>query len=86
MSDVESFVRFCESDFGAAVMNREGAYLDQHLDSDDPILDVGAGIGSTEERFPGYDIIGLDIDIELLRPPETGSVDSSSLATPEPFQ
>ena len=67
MSDVESFVRFCESDFGAAVMDREAAYLDQHLDPDDRILDVGAGIGSIEERFPGYDIIGLDVDHEMLR-------------------
>lgn len=67
MSDVESFVRFCESDFGSAVMDREAAYLDQHLDSDDRILDVGAGIGSIEERFPGYDIIGLDVENEMLR-------------------
>jgi hypothetical protein len=28
VNDVESFVRFYESDFGAAGMDREAAYLD----------------------------------------------------------
>jgi ubiquinone/menaquinone biosynthesis C-methylase UbiE len=28
---------------------------------------VGAWIGSIEERFPGYDILGFDVDNEMLR-------------------
>jgi ubiquinone/menaquinone biosynthesis C-methylase UbiE len=60
MSDVESFIRFCESEFGTAVMDREAAYVNQHVTVDDRILDVGCGIGSLEERFPEHEIIGLD--------------------------
>jgi len=60
MSDVESFVRFCESEFGTAVMDREAAYVKQHVGADDRILDVGCGIGSLEERFPDHEMIGMD--------------------------
>lgn len=67
MSDVESFVRFCESEFGAAVMNREAAYLKQHVAADDRILDVGCGIGSLEERFPDHHMIGLDRSEAMLQ-------------------
>ena len=31
MSDVECFIRFCESDFGTAVMDREATYLRQFV-------------------------------------------------------
>ena len=67
MSDVESFVRFCESDFGTAVMDHEAAYLKRFVTPDDRILDIGAGIGSLEERFPDHDIIGLDVSPEMIR-------------------
>lgn len=60
MTDVERFIRFCESEFGTAVMDREAAYVKQHVAADDQILDVGCGIGSLEERFPHHGIIGLD--------------------------
>jgi ubiquinone/menaquinone biosynthesis C-methylase UbiE len=60
MSDVESFIRFCESEFGTAVTNREAAYVNQHVSADDRILDVGCGIGSLEERFPYHEMIGVD--------------------------
>lgn len=60
MSDVESFVRFCESEFGTAVMDREAAYVEQCVADTDRILDVGCGIGSLEERFPDHEILGLD--------------------------
>lgn len=60
MSDVESFIRFCESEFGTTVMDREAAYVKQHVAAGDQILDVGCGIGSLEERFPHHGIIGLD--------------------------
>ena len=67
MSDVESFIRFCESDFGTAVMDREAAYLKPFVDPGDRILDVGAGIGSIEARFQGYEIVGLDVAAEMVR-------------------
>lgn len=60
MSDFESFIRFCESEFGSAVMDREAAYVKQHVSADDRILNVGCGIGSLEERCPRHEIIGLD--------------------------
>ena len=67
MSDVESFVRFCESEFGTAVMDREAAYVKQHVGTDDRILDIGCGIGSLEERFTDYEITGLDRAGEMVR-------------------
>lgn len=67
MSDVESFVQFCESEFGTAIMDREAAYVNEHVSPDDRILDVGCGIGSLEERFPGYDIVGLDRSGAMVR-------------------
>lgn len=60
MSDVESFVRFCESEFGRAVMDREATYVKQHLADDDRVLDVGCGIGSLEERMLEHEVIGVD--------------------------
>jgi len=60
MSDVESFIRFCESEFGTAVTNREAAYVNQHVSADDRILDVGCGIGWLEECFPYHEMIGVD--------------------------
>jgi ubiquinone/menaquinone biosynthesis C-methylase UbiE len=67
MSDVESFIRFCESEFGTAVMDREAAYVKQHVDTADRILDVGCGIGSLEERFPDYEMIGVDRSEAMIR-------------------
>jgi len=67
MSDVESFVRFCESEFGSAVMDREAAYVKDHVSLDDRILDVGCSIGSFEERFAEYDIVGVDRSMEMVR-------------------
>ncbi|WP_136591398.1 class I SAM-dependent methyltransferase [Salinigranum halophilum] len=66
MSDVESFIRFCESGFGTAVMDREAAYVKQHIAADDRILNVGCGIGSLEERFLDYEIVGLDRSEEMI--------------------
>jgi ubiquinone/menaquinone biosynthesis C-methylase UbiE len=60
VSDVERFRRFCESDFGATVMDRESEYVKRHLEADDRILDVGCGIGSLEERLAEFEIVGVD--------------------------
>jgi ubiquinone/menaquinone biosynthesis C-methylase UbiE len=67
MSDVDSFVRFCESEFGTAVIDREADYVKQYVEPDDRILDVGCGIGSLEERFAGYAITGLDRSEAMIR-------------------
>ncbi|WP_144799672.1 class I SAM-dependent methyltransferase [Halorubrum depositum] len=67
MSDVESFVRFCDSEFGSAVMDREAMYVRRHVAAGDRALDVGCGIGSLEERVPGRDMIGLDRSAAMVR-------------------
>lgn len=67
MSDVESFIRFCESEFGQAVMDREADYVRDHLSSNEQNLDVGCGIGSLEERLREIEMVGLDIDHMMLR-------------------
>lgn len=67
MSDVESFVRFCDSEFGAAVMDREAAYVRRHVAADDRALDAGCGIGSLEERVPDRRLIGLDRSAAMIR-------------------
>lgn len=67
MSNVESFIRFCDSDFGATVMDREAMYLAQYMNPDDRILNVGAGIGSIEGRLTRHDIVGIDISKEMVR-------------------
>lgn len=67
MTDVERFVRFCESEFGTRVMNREATYLKQFVHTNDTILDVGAGIGAIEERLSKYEIVGLDRSKEMIR-------------------
>lgn len=67
MSDVETFIRFCESEFGTAVMDREAAYVKQHVDTGDRILDVGCGIGSLEERFSDHEMIGVDRSEAMIR-------------------
>lgn len=67
MSDVASFVRFCESSFGAEVMERESSYVSRHVSHEDTVLDVGCGIGSLEERLDGYDVVGLDRSGPMVR-------------------
>ncbi len=71
MSDVESFIRFCEGEFGTAIMDREAAYVKQHVSADDRILDVGCGIGSLEERFPDHDMVGVDRSEAMIRAAQT---------------
>lgn len=67
MSDVESFIRFCESEFGRTIMDREAAYVKQHVSADDRILDVGCGVGSLEERFPDHVMVGVDRSVAMVR-------------------
>lgn len=72
--DVRDFVEFCESDFGREVMDREAAFLENSINWDDRVLDVGAGIGSIEERLPGYDVVGLDASREMLLEARTRAI------------
>lgn len=65
-SDVERFVRFCESEFGKKVMQAEAEYIQNELKGCSSILDVGCGIGSFEERLPELNITGLDSSPEML--------------------
>ena len=65
-SDVEKFVKFCESDFGREVLRRESYYLRNELEGRKMILDIGCGIGSFEEVLSELNITGLDSSGEML--------------------
>ncbi|MCP8305202.1 MAG: class I SAM-dependent methyltransferase, partial [archaeon] len=41
-------------------------YIRREFEDKKRILDIGCGIGSFEERLPDLDIIGLDLDDEML--------------------
>jgi SAM-dependent methyltransferase len=65
-SDVERFVRFCDSEFGKSMMKKEVEYVYNELRSCEKILDVGCGIGSFEQDLPSLNIVGLDSSEEML--------------------
>ena len=66
-SDLEKFVRFCESDFGKRVLEREVEYVHRELKGYQNILDIGCGIGQFEEKLLDLDIIGLDNSAGMLQ-------------------
>jgi ubiquinone/menaquinone biosynthesis C-methylase UbiE len=63
---LKKYVRFCESEFGKKIMQREAEYIYSELKDCETILDVGCGIGSFEQNLPNLNIIGLDISEEML--------------------
>ncbi len=65
-TDVEKFVRFCESDFGKRVLEREVEYVYRELKDYKNILNIGSGIGSFEQKLGSLNIIGLDSSAEML--------------------
>src|SRR3989338_2906930 len=64
--DAERFVRFCESDFGKRVLEREAEYIRRELIGHQKILDVGCGIGQFEQKLQNLNITGLDNSEEML--------------------
>jgi ubiquinone/menaquinone biosynthesis C-methylase UbiE len=65
-SDVEKFVRFCETSFGKQILAKEVEYLACELRGYTNILDVGCGIGTFEQHLPHFNITGLDISEDML--------------------
>src|SRR4030042_644582 len=65
-TDVERFVRFCDSEFGKSIMKKEVKYIYNELRNCEEILDVGCGIGSFEENPSSLNIVGLDSSKEML--------------------
>jgi len=65
-SDVERFVRFCESDFGKRVLEKEVEYIYREFKGYKNILDVGCGIGQFEQQLQDLNITGLDASSEML--------------------
>ena len=57
---VDKFVRFCSSDFGRKILEKETNYLYKELRDYKRILDIGCGIGQFEERLSQLNITGLD--------------------------
>lgn len=66
VSDVEKFIRFCMTEFGKNVLQREAAYIDRELSTYSKILDVGCGIGAFEKHLSHLNITGLDISEDML--------------------
>jgi len=65
-SDMEKFVRFCDSDFGRRVVGLEAEYIYGELKDCRRVLDVGCGIGSFESRLQQLSIVGLDRSKDML--------------------
>jgi ubiquinone/menaquinone biosynthesis C-methylase UbiE len=65
-ADVKKFTRFCDSEFGKRVMEKETWYIYNELKGYKKILDVGCGIGSFEQNLPSLETIGLDSSREML--------------------
>lgn len=72
-SDVEKFVKFCETPFGKQILSKEVDYIAQELQGYTNILDVGCGIGAFEQQLPHLNIIGLDISEDMLDEARTRS-------------
>ena len=66
ITDVEKFIKFCESDFGKRVLEREVEYIHRELKDCQKILDIGCGIGQFEKKLSVPEIIGLDNSAEML--------------------
>jgi ubiquinone/menaquinone biosynthesis C-methylase UbiE len=64
---VRKFVRFCESEFGKTVLQREVEYVSAELKGAERVLNVGCGIGSLEKGLAGFHIVGLDSSEEMLQ-------------------
>lgn len=65
-NDAEKFVKFCESDLGKKIMDKEAEYLYNELKTSTKILNVGCGIGTIEERLSLLNIVGLDSSEAML--------------------
>src|SRR3989338_4085116 len=83
MTDVEKFVRFCRTDFGKSLLEKEAEYVYQELRSCQKILDVGCGIGTFEQRLASLDITGLDHSEEMLEEARKRSDKTFVLGTAE---
>ncbi|HJN57165.1 SAM-dependent methyltransferase [archaeon] len=66
-TDVEKFIRFCESDFGKKVLEKEVEYVYRELKDYKDILDIGCGIGQFEQKLQDLNITGLDSSAEMLK-------------------
>jgi len=72
-SDVEKFVKFCDTPFGKQILSKEVEYIAQELQGYTNILDVGCGIGTFEQQLPHLNITGLDISEDMLNEARTRS-------------
>ena len=66
-TNVEKFVKFCESDFGKRILEKEADYIYRELKDCQRILDIGCGIGSFEQKLATLNITGLDNSEEMLK-------------------
>jgi ubiquinone/menaquinone biosynthesis C-methylase UbiE len=65
--DVKKFTKFCDSEFGKKVMEKEARYVYNELKDCKKILDVGCSIGSFEQNLISLNIVALDSSKEMLK-------------------
>ena len=65
-TNAEKFIKFCESEFGKKVLEKETEYIYKELKDCQRILDVGCGIGQFEQKLRSLSITGLDNSEEML--------------------
>ncbi len=66
ITNAEKFIKFCESEFGKRVLEKEAEYIYKELKDCQRILDIGCGIGQFEERLQDLNVTGLDSSEEML--------------------
>lgn len=64
---VEKFIRFCASEFGREIIDKEAAYPRKELLGRKKILEVGCGLGAFAERLSDLNITGLDSSEAMLQ-------------------
>src|SRR4030067_3058080 len=72
-TDVQKFIRFCDTEFGKNIMKKEVEYVYNEVRNCEKILDAGCGIGSFEQNLPSLNIVGLDSSEEMLEEARKGN-------------
>ncbi|OYT54653.1 MAG: hypothetical protein B6U72_02085 [Candidatus Altiarchaeales archaeon ex4484_2] len=63
---IKRYLEFYETPLGTGILEEEVEYLRRHLRGCRRILDVGCGPGVFERELSGFDIMGIDLDEEMV--------------------
>lgn len=86
--EVEKFVRFCATEFGKKLMDKEAKLISSEFSDCEKTLSIGCGIGSIEERIENQDISCVDSSPNMLSEAQEKVEGSLILASAEamPFK